>query len=70
MEMFLSQETELHKRIFGPKLLGQFRAIKEILLAGDTNKLVAELTFVRINDLAAPPEPVHPLMPSSRVGNL
>ena len=62
LEMFLSQEAEVHKRIFGPKLLNQFRAMREILLAGDTNKLVAELTFVRINDLAAPPEPVHPLM--------
>ena len=74
--------------------------MKEILLAGDTNRLVtlpkvavrlcgfgvgclvlisqatkthgqqrwpwfaqvAELTFVRINDLAAPPEPIHPIM--------
>ncbi|CAE7273000.1 Cacna1s [Symbiodinium natans] len=43
-------------------MLNQFRAVKEILLAGDTNRLVAELTFVRINDLAAPPEPMHPLM--------
>ena len=23
---------------------------------------MAELTFVRINDLAAPPEPIHPLV--------
>ncbi|OLP87344.1 Voltage-dependent L-type calcium channel subunit alpha-1C [Symbiodinium microadriaticum] len=37
-------------------------AMKEILLAGDTNRLVAELTFVRINDLAAPPESINPLM--------
>lgn len=50
------------KRIFGPRLVNQFKAIQEILLAGDTNRLVAELTFVRINDLAAPPEPMHPLM--------
>jgi len=62
MEIFLSQEADVHKRMFGPRLLNQFRAMKEILLAGDTNRLVAELTFVRINDLAAPPEPVHPLM--------
>ena len=27
---------------------------------------MAELTFVRINDLAAPPEPTHPLMCPSR----
>lgn len=27
-----------------------------------TEGLVAELTFVRINDLATPPEPTHPLM--------
>ena len=62
MDVFLSQEADIHKRIFGPRLMNQFRAMREILLAGDTNRLVAELTFVRINDLAAPPEPVHPLM--------
>ena len=62
MDVFLSQEADVHKRIFGPRLMNQFRAMREILLAGDTNRLVAELTFVRINDLAAPPEPVHPLM--------
>ncbi|CAE7393669.1 rlmN, partial [Symbiodinium sp. CCMP2456] len=39
-----------------------FQGVREILLAGDTNRLVAELTFVRINDLAAPPEPLHPLL--------
>ncbi|CAE7846223.1 Voltage-dependent L-type calcium channel subunit alpha-1S [Symbiodinium microadriaticum] len=62
LDIFLAQETEVHKRIFGAKGLNQYRAIKEILLAGDTNRLVAELTFVRINDLAAPPEPMHPIM--------
>eukprot|EP00439_Symbiodinium_sp_Y106_P026351 s2486_g3.t1 len=61
-EIFLAHEGEIHKRIFGARHLNQFRAVKEILLAGDTNRLVAELTFVRINDLAAPPEPIHPLM--------
>eukprot|EP00913_Durusdinium_trenchii_P003801 g3520.t1 len=35
--------------------------MREILVAGDTNRLVAELTFVRINDLAAPPEALDPL---------
>lgn len=50
-------EQEVNKRIFtSPKLMVQFQAVKEILLAGDTNRLVAELTFVRINDLAAPPD--------------
>ena len=39
----------LHKSTFLPK---------EILLAGDTNRLVAELTCVRINDLAEAPEPI------------
>ncbi|CAE7720749.1 Cacna1c [Symbiodinium sp. CCMP2456] len=62
LDIFLSQETEVHKRIFGARGLNQYRAMKEILLAGDTNRLVAELTFVRINDLAAPPEPMHPIM--------
>ncbi|CAE7564176.1 Cacna1c [Symbiodinium pilosum] len=63
MELFFAQEWDLHKRIFGAgRLLKQFKAMKEILLAGDTNRLVAELTFVRINDLAAPPEPIHPLI--------
>ncbi|CAJ1353836.1 unnamed protein product [Effrenium voratum] len=62
MDIFLAKEGEVHRRIFGPKHLNQFRSIKEILLAGDTNRLVAELTFVRINDLASPPEKLHPLM--------
>lgn len=62
MELFLAQDSEIHKRIFGQTGVKQFQAIREILLAGDTNRLVAELTFVRINDLAAPPEPLHPLM--------
>eukprot|EP00913_Durusdinium_trenchii_P028682 g26898.t1 len=35
---------------------------QEILLASDTNRLVAELTFVRINDLAAPVEKMSFLM--------
>lgn len=56
MEIFLAKECEVHRRIFGPRYMKQFKAMKEILLAGDTNRLVAELTFVRINDLAAPPE--------------
>ncbi|CAE7651310.1 STY46 [Symbiodinium sp. KB8] len=93
IEVMMAQEGDpwihdIHKRIFGAKLLQQFKAadvsrveigltcphtlaisdqtlhrkhgeaIKEILLAGDTNRLVAELTFVRINDLAAPPDEV------------
>eukprot|EP00913_Durusdinium_trenchii_P031681 g29667.t1 len=62
MELFLAEEGGIHKRLFGPRLMTQFQAMKEILLAGDTNRLVAELTFVRINDLATPPEPTHPLM--------
>eukprot|EP00434_Breviolum_minutum_P039084 symbB.v1.2.034690.t2/scaffold4523.1/size38513/6 len=62
MELFLAEESGIHKRLFGPRLLTQYQAMKEILLAGDTNRLVAELTFVRINDLATPPEPTHPLM--------
>ncbi|CAJ1436273.1 unnamed protein product [Effrenium voratum] len=62
MELFLSQESELPKKIFNQKLLAQFQAMKEILVAGDTNRLVAELTFVRINDLAAPPEDLDPLL--------
>jgi len=61
MDVFLSKDPELPKRIFSARLLKQFQAMREILLAGDTNKLVAELTFVRINDLAAPPESVDPL---------
>eukprot|EP00435_Cladocopium_sp_Y103_P071219 s12_g37.t1 len=57
VEAFSMDEQEVNKRIFtSPKLMSQFQAVKEILLAGDTNRLVAELTFVRINDLAAPPE--------------
>ena len=56
MQLFLAKEGEIHRRIFGQRNLKQFKAMREILLAGDTNRLVAELTFVRINDLAAPPE--------------
>lgn len=41
------------RKIFGTSA-SHFQALKEILLASDTNRLVAELTFVRINDLAAP----------------
>jgi len=62
MELFLSEEGGIHRQVFGPQLMTQFHAMKEILLAGDTNRLVAELTFVRINDLAAPPDPTHPLL--------
>ncbi|CAK9005742.1 unnamed protein product [Durusdinium trenchii] len=61
MEILLAQDGEVHKRIFGPSLPA-FQAIREVLLAGDTNRLVAELTFVRLNDLAAPPEPVPPML--------
>ncbi|CAE7830626.1 Cacna1e, partial [Symbiodinium microadriaticum] len=62
MDLFLARDSDLHKKIFGPFNRTQFQAMKEILLAGDTNRLVAELTFVRINDLAAPPESINPLM--------
>ncbi|CAK9096890.1 unnamed protein product [Durusdinium trenchii] len=61
MDLFTTKDGELPKRIFGPRLLKQFQAMREILVAGDTNRLVAELTFVRINDLAAPPEALDPL---------
>ncbi|CAE7405942.1 CAC, partial [Symbiodinium pilosum] len=61
MEICLAEETDVQYKIFGSRLK-PFQAIREILLAGDTNRLVAELTFVRINDLAAPPEPLHPLL--------
>eukprot|EP00439_Symbiodinium_sp_Y106_P005727 s1252_g1.t1 len=62
MQVFLATDSNMHKRIFGTKLLKQYKAVKEILLAGDTNRLVAELTFVRINDLAVPSEPIHFLL--------
>jgi len=61
MELLLAVDGDVHRRIFGASL-PIFQAIREVLLAGDTNRLVAELTFVRLNDLAAPPEPVHPLL--------
>lgn len=61
IEVFLARDGEIHKKIFGAQVT-QFKAMREILMASDTNRLVAELTFVRINDLAAPPEPAHPLM--------
>jgi len=61
MEVCLAEESDIQYKIFGARTK-QFKAIREILIAGDTNRLVAELTFVRINDLAAPPEPIHPLL--------
>ncbi|CAE6964861.1 unnamed protein product [Symbiodinium natans] len=61
MELCLAEEHDVQYKIFGSRLK-TFQAIREILLAGDTNRLVAELTFVRINDLAVPPEPLHPLL--------
>jgi len=62
-EVFLQDEAGITRRkIFDARAFKQFQAMREILLAGDTNRLVAELTFVRINDLAAPPEEEsHPL---------
>jgi len=63
MELFLAEEGLVHRKVFHTNpLLQQFKAMREILLASDANRLVAELTFVRINDLAAPPEAMHPLM--------
>jgi len=61
-DIFVTKDKELLKKIFGVPMMTQYEAMKEILLAGDTNRLVAELTFVRINDLAAPPEKIHPLI--------
>eukprot|EP00913_Durusdinium_trenchii_P023569 g22144.t1 len=61
VDCFLADDEEAMKKIFTAKYINQYLSMREILLAGDTNRLVAELTFVRINDLAAPPEPVHPL---------
>eukprot|EP00435_Cladocopium_sp_Y103_P035904 s834_g9.t1 len=62
-DLFLTEEAAvLRRKIFDARAFKQFQAMREILLAGDTNRLVAELTFVRINDLAAPPETEsHPL---------
>ncbi|CAE7331832.1 CAC [Symbiodinium sp. CCMP2456] len=62
MDILVRKDKELPKKVFGHAMMAQFQAMKEILLAGDTNRLVAELTFVRINDLAAPPEKIHPLI--------
>jgi len=61
VEAFSMDEQEVSKIFVAPRMMVQFQAVKEILLAGDTNRLVAELTFVRINDLAAPPEKVNVL---------
>jgi len=62
MELFITKDAELPKQVFRQQaVLNQFQAMREILVAGDTNRLVAELTFVRINDLAAPPEALDPL---------
>ncbi|CAE7721386.1 CACNA1E [Symbiodinium sp. CCMP2456] len=63
VQAFHMEESEVAKRIFpSPRVFAQFQAVKEILLAGDANRLVAELTFVRINDLAAPPDKIDVLL--------
>ncbi|CAK9022526.1 L type [Durusdinium trenchii] len=51
-----------HYNVVPAKALIDVLLAKEILLASDTNRLVAELTFVRINDLAAPVEKMSFLM--------
>eukprot|EP00913_Durusdinium_trenchii_P013590 g12760.t1 len=61
MDLFMFPDHETHRKMFNTRLLTQFED-RRILLAGDTNRLVAELTFVRINDLAAPPEPMGVLL--------
>jgi len=43
------------RKIFGQGIEVQINAIKEVLMSGETNRLVSELTCVRIDDLAAPP---------------
>ena len=45
MDAFMIQDYELHRKMFSSRLHTQFEAMREILLAGDTNRLVAELTF-------------------------
>eukprot|EP00913_Durusdinium_trenchii_P007635 g7172.t1 len=44
-DVFVTKDKELLKKIFGAPMMTQYEAMKEILLAGDTNRLVAELTF-------------------------
>jgi len=61
VDVFLAHEGPVQKKIWGGQL-SMYRAMKEILLASETNRLVAELTFVRINDLAAPVERMNALM--------
>ena len=60
LELLLADEGQVHQKVFKKQvLLRQFQSIREILLASDANQLVADLTVVRISDLAAPPEPRH-----------
>ena len=62
LELLLANDGQADKTLFKKHvLLRQFQSMWEILLASDANQLVADLSVVRINDLAAPPEPWHPL---------
>ena len=62
LELLLADDGQADKTVFKQHfLLRQFQSMREILLASDANQLVADLSVVRINDLAAPPEPWHPL---------
>jgi len=58
IEAFRSQDL---RQIFGLAFETRLNAVKEILLTGDTHRIVAELTCVRIDDLAAPPPVISPI---------
>ncbi|CAE7478230.1 Catsper1 [Symbiodinium sp. CCMP2592] len=58
LELLLANDGQADKTVFKQHvLLRQFQSMREILLASHANQLVADLSVVRINDLAAPPEP-------------
>jgi len=48
------QAGDIRQRL-GSEVEEQIFAVREVLLTGDTNRLVAELTNVRVDDLATPP---------------
>lgn len=55
VEMILSKDVAARVNQSDPEVGKRMMTIREVLLSGESNRLVAELTNVRIDDLAAPP---------------
>jgi len=67
VELMFDEELE---RGVSTDTVRKLRTIREVLMSGDTNRMVAELTHVRIDDLAAPPAPMDFLSSIEPIVNL